>query len=200
MTFEDSDYEEMGFTAVIVIDLVHRKTIWFPVGNRTGFRFDLRRKMIYVIDWTAPSIHGSVVAFDLSGKEHGAAQWWDIMPLSPSGRFAESLQEDGSESWEVYDASDKKMLVAFNCDRAECKLGDRYEQQWNPVFTDQMVALNSGGAYGKDGTCDLYQFSPPRLVKTFPCSGLPVYDWSRDGREFVTLEYEGGKLRREPVN
>jgi len=200
MTVEDKDYDEMGFTAVLVIDLVHRKTTWFPVGHRTRFRFDLGRKMIYVIDWTAPSIHTQVIAFDLAGKVRGALQSWDVMPLSPSGRFAESLQEDGSESWEVYDASNKKMLLAFNCDRADCKVGDRDDQHWNPMYTDQLIALRSEQAYFKDGACDLYQVSPPRLVRTIPCSGLPVYDWSRDGRELVTLQYEGGELRREPVN
>jgi hypothetical protein len=200
MTVEDNDYDEMGFTAILVIDLARRKITWFPVGHRTHLRFDLGRKMIYVIDWTAPSIHGSAVAFDLVGEERGAAQSWDIMPLSPSGRFAESLQADGSESWEVYDASNKRVLLAFNCERPECKVGDRDDQHWNPIFTDQLIAFHSEMAYGKDGACDLYQVSPPRLVKTISCSGLPVYDWSRDGRELVSLQDEGGELRREPLN
>jgi hypothetical protein len=98
------------------------------------------------------------------------------MPLSPSGRFVESLQEDGAESWEVYEAESMKVLLTFNCDRPECKEGDRHEHQWNPKFTDQMIAIRSGGAYGKGGACDVYKLSPPYLMKTIPCGGLPVYD------------------------
>ncbi|MFZ3258234.1 MAG: hypothetical protein WA170_14140, partial [Candidatus Acidiferrales bacterium] len=64
----------------------------------------------------------------------------------------------------------------------------------------QIVAIRSGGAYGKGGACDIYQLSPPRLLKPVPCVGLPAYDWSRDGRELATLQYEGNVFRREPVN
>jgi hypothetical protein len=93
------------------------------------------------------------------------------------------------------------VLLAFHCDKPECKLGDQIENHyWNPVFDGQVVALNSGGAYGKGGTCDVYQTSPPRLVKRVTCDGLPAYDWSRDGRELITISYVGSKFHREPVN
>ncbi|HEX3880758.1 MAG TPA: hypothetical protein VHW24_27440 [Bryobacteraceae bacterium] len=155
--------------------------------------------MIYVVDQTSASSHSSVAAFDLSGNEQGSAHLSDIMPPSPSGRFAESLQEDGSGSWKVYEFN-LRVLLSFNCDRPRCKQGDRDTQHWNPKLNDQMIALRTGGAFGKGGACDVYQLSPAHLLKTVRCVGLPVYDWSRDGREIVTLEYEGGRLRREPVN
>jgi hypothetical protein len=31
-------------------------------------------------------------------------------------------------------------------------------------------------------------------------SGLAVFDWSRDGRELVTIEYESEEYRRELIN
>jgi len=202
MSAEDKDYDEMGFSAVLVIDLAERKTTWFPVKHQTHFRFAPAHKMIYVIDWDSASSHGPVTAFDLAGRELGHARLSDVMPSSPSGRFVESLQEDGSESWRVYEAAGMKLLSGFNCEQPECKEGDRDEDghHWNPRFTDQVVALRMGGAFGKGGACDIYQLSPPRLMKTVPCGGLPVYDWSRDGRELVTLQYEGNIFRREPVN
>ena len=199
MGAEDKDYDEMGFSAVLVIDLGQRKTSWFPVKHQTYFHFDPARERIYVSDLAGPSLSSPVEFFNLAGNVGGASV--SDMTLSRSGRFTESLQEDGSEFWAIRDSTSKKVLLAFNCDKPECKPGDRYEDHyWNPVFDGQVVALNLGGAYGKGGTCDVYQCSPPRLVKRIPCDGLPVYDWSRDGRELITISYEGGKFHREPVN
>jgi len=201
MKAEDPDFDEMAFSAVLVVDIEHQKATWFPVKHQTYFHPDLKRRLVSVIDNVAPSTTPySVNAFDLSGKNRGRARATDILPQSPSGRFAESLQEDGDESWELYDAASKRVLLAFNCDRPECKVGDREDHMWNPAVDGQVVALDEGGAYGKGGTCSVYQCLPPQLVKRVSCGGLAVYDWSRDGRELVTIEYEGGKLRRERVN
>jgi hypothetical protein len=201
MSIEDKDYDEMGFSAVLVIDLLQQKSSWFPVKDRTRFRFDRARK-IYVSDFISPSSPSSVEAFDLAGKTRGAAKLSDMAP-SPSGHFAESLQEDGSVYWDIHEASSNKVLLAFNCGRPECKIGDRSEdmKHWNPVFDDQVIVLRDNGkAYGVGAVCDVYQISPPRLVKSIPCDGLPEYDWSRDGWELITLTYTGGEFRREPVN
>jgi hypothetical protein len=164
-SFDYKEYDEMGFSAVLVIDLEQRKTSWFPVKHQTYFHFDPALKLIYVGDLAAPSMNSPLESFDLAGNRRGRANVWNTS-LSPSGHFAGSLQEDGSESWKVYDVASKKVLLAFHCDKPECKLGDQIENHyWNPVFDGQVVALNSGGAYGKGGTCDVYQTSPPRLVK-----------------------------------
>lgn len=136
MNVDDKEYDELAFSAVLVIDLVQRTTTWFPVHHRTNFRLDLAHKVVYVIDWTDPSSRNSAVAFDLAGEDRGTAHFSEVMPLSPSGRFAESLEEDGLESWEVYEAASNKVLLAFNCDRPGCKEGERYEEHWNPIFTD----------------------------------------------------------------
>ena len=200
MKVDDKDYDEMGFTAVLVIDLEQRKTSWFPVQHQTYFRYNSLRKLIYVGDFVNPTMSSPMTSFDLSGHEHGATEAWDVF-LSPSGHFAESLQEDGSETWSVYEASSKKTLFAFNCDKPECKVGDREESHyWNPVFDGQFVALGSGGAGGRGGTCDIYQISPPSLLKEYPCDGLPVVDWSRDGRKLITIQGLGGKFHSEAVN
>lgn len=200
MTVADKDYDEMGFSAVLVIALREHKTTWFPVKHRTRIRFDPAHEMIYAIDWDSPSSHRPATAFDLTGRDLGTASLSDVMPSSPSGRFVESLQEDGAESWDVYEAASMRNLLPFNCERPECKEGDRDDQHWNPKFTDQMVALRTGGAFGKGGECDIYQVLPPHLLKTVPCGGLPVYDWTRDGRALVTIQYEGNIFRRQPVN
>ena len=190
----------MMFSAVLVIDLVQRKTSWFPVKYATHHRFDVARKTIYVGDDVGPSSHW-VKAFDLTGNALEAADFSDIVPRSPSGHFAESLQEDGAESWEIRNASNNEVLLAFNCDKPECKVGDRSENQWNPVFKDQVVVLhNSDKPYGKGSTCDVYKCSPPQLLKSVPCDRLPHYDWSRDGREIITIEYSDGEYHRQPVN
>ena len=127
MTADNKDYDEMGFSAVLVIDLGQRKSSWFPVKHQTYFHFNPARKLIYVGDETAPSLSNSIKAFDLAGHGRGKSQFWDFS-LSPSGRFAESLQEDGSESWEVYEVASKNVLLEFNCDKPGCKLGDREER------------------------------------------------------------------------
>jgi hypothetical protein len=200
MKVDDKDYDEMGFSAVLVIDLEQRKTSWFPVEHQAYFYFNPARKLIYVGDLPAYSVSSLVEVFDLAGNKRGKANVLD-MTMSPSGHFADSLQEDGADSWEVYDAASKKVLLAFGCDKPGCKPGDRYQNHhWNPVFDGQVVALNADGAYGKGGTCDVYQSLPPRLVKRVPCGGLPVYDWSRDGRELITLSYEESTFHRESVN
>jgi hypothetical protein len=200
MTFNDKDYDEMGFTAILVIDVVQRKASWFPVKHQTYFHFIPTRRLIYVGDLINPTMNSLMKTFDLDGHERGTAMVWDVS-LSPSGHFAESLQADGSESWEIYDVAQKKLLLGFNCDNPECKSGERDEKHhWNPVFDGQVVAQESGGAYGKGGTCDVYQSAPPRLVKRIPCDGSPVFDWSRDGRELITIQPKGGKFHRESVN
>lgn len=201
MRADDKDYDEMGFTAVLVIDLEQHKTSWFPVKHQTYFHFDPARRQIYVSD-DQPNLNldSRVESFGLAGNERGEARVLD-MTLSPSGHFADSLQEDGADSWEIYDAASKSVLLAFGCDKPGCKSGDRQEgHYWNPVFDGQFVALGTGGAYGKGGMCDVYQAAPPRLVKSVPCGGLPVIDWSRDGRELITIKYEGGGYRRELIN
>jgi hypothetical protein len=200
MTEQDKDYDETGFTAVLVVNLATRQTDWFSVGDRTHFRFDQKRQMVYVVDWDSPSPHVPVEAFDLSGKNRGRTQLRDVMPSSPTGQYVESLTEDGSESWEVYEAATMKPLIKFNCDEAGCKEGDNDYTPWNPKFAHQIVVNRSGGAYGKGGACDIYELSPPHLLKTVPCEGLPVYDWTRDGREVVTLQEEGNIFRPQSVN
>ena len=201
MRADDKDYDEMGFSAVLVIDLEQKKTSWFPVKHQTYFHFDPARRQIYVSgDQTNLNLSSRVESFDLAGSGRREAHVLD-MTLSPSGHFADSLQEDGAESWEVYDAASKRALLAFGCDKPGCKLGDRQEgHYWNPVFDGQFVALREGGAYGKGGMCDVYQAAQSRLVKSVPCDGLPVFDWSRDGCELITIKYEGGEYRRELVN
>ncbi len=200
MKVDDKEYDEMGFSAVLVVDLEKHRTSWFPVEHQTYFHFNSTRKLIYLGDLDTPSMSSPVKAFDLTGNEHWRAQVWD-MTLSPSGRFADSLQEDGSESWKVYDVASKQVLLAFNCDKPGCKVGDRDEgHYWNPVFDGQVVALRTGGAYGAGGTCDVYQVAAAHLVKRISCGGLPVYDWSRDGREIITIKYEGGEYQRDAIN
>jgi len=38
---------------------------------------------------------------------------------------------------------------------------------------------------------DIYQTSPPHLLNSFLCDGLVFYDWSRDGKELITVEKQG---------
>jgi hypothetical protein len=199
MKADDKDYDEMGFSAVLVIDVEQQKTSWFPVKHQTYFHFDPARKQIYV-SGGQPNMNLSspVKSFDLAGKEHGVARVLD-MTLSPSGHFAGSLQEDGADSWEVYDAASKRVLLTFGCDKPGCKPGDREEDHyWNPVFDGQFVAIRFSTV--KDGVCDVYQAALSRLVKSVPCGGLAVFDWSRDGRELVTIKYEGGGYRRDLIS
>jgi hypothetical protein len=201
MRADDKDYDEVGFTAVIVMDLEQQKTSWFPVKHQTYFHFDPARRRIYVSeDQPNLNLGSRVESFDLAGNALGEAHVLD-MTLSPSGHFADSLQEDGADSREIYDVASKRVLLAFGCDKPGCKAGDRQEgHYWNPIFDGQFVALGTGGAYGEAGMCDVYQAAPPRLVKSVPCDGLPVFDWSRDGRELITIKYEGGGYRRELIN
>jgi hypothetical protein len=201
MRADDKDYDEMGFSAVLIIDLKQQKTSWFPVKHQTYFHFDPVRKHIYVSDDQHDlNLNSRAESFDLVGNTLGEAHVLDLT-LSPSGHFADSLQEDGADSWEVYDAASKRALLTFGCDKPGCKPGDRQEgHYWNPVFDGQFVALRTGGAYDYGGICDVYQAEPPRLVKSVPCAGLPVFDWSRDGRELITIKYEGGEYRRELIN
>lgn len=198
-TTRDDDSDEMGFTAVLVVNLETRKMNWFPVDYQTYFRFDLARKMIYVTD----DHRIRVRQFDLAGDDKGSAHVSNVMMPSPSGQFLETLQEDGSEFWAVDEASTMKPLLSFNCDRPGCKEGDRDEdnQHWNPKFSHQLVVIRDGGAYGIGGACDVYQLlDRPNLLKTVPCEGLPVYDWSRDGKAIVTIETERGRFSRQPIN
>lgn len=200
MSINDKDFDGMAFSAVLVIDLEQRKPSWFPVKNQTYFYFDPVKKLIYLSALDNPSLESPIGIFDLAGKLRANAQFWNIAH-SPSGRFADSIQVDGSEFWAIYDAKSKAVLLTFNCSKPGCKTGDREEDHFrNPAFENEIIALQTGGAYGKGGTCDIYQVSPTKLMKRLPCSGLPVYDWSRDGREIITIEYEGGKFRRQLVN
>ncbi len=188
----------MAFSAVLAVNLKSGKTSWFPVGHQTYFHFLSDRKLIYVCD--RPSLGSPVAVFDLAGRARGRAKGWDML-MSPSGQFTEFLQEDGAVFWYVYDHTSRRKLLAFNCDEPECRIGERSEgHQWNPKFDDQIVALTTEGVYGSDGTCDVYQVTPPRLVKRLPCGGLPVVDWSRDGRELITIKYEGGEYQQILVN
>jgi hypothetical protein len=199
MKADDKDYDEMGFSAVLVIDLEQQKTSWFLVKHQTYFHFDPARRRIYVSD-DQPNLNLSsrVESFDLASNKSGEAHVLD-MTLSPSGHFADNIQEDGADSWEVYDAASKRVLLTFGCDKPGCQSGDREEDHyWNPVFDGQFVAIRSSA--GKDGVCDVYQASLSRLVKSVACGGLAVFDWSRDGRELITIEYEGGEYRRELIN
>lgn len=202
-TTRADDYDEMGFTAVLVVNLETRKMNWFPVDDRTYFRFDPTREMIYVADDIYASRKIRVRQFDLAGDDKGSAHLSDVMMPSPSGQFLETLQEDGSEFWAVYEASTMKPLLSFNCDRPGCREGDRDEdnQHWNPKFSHQIVVIRDGGAYGIGGACDVYQLlDRPHLLKTVPCEGLPVYDWSRDGKALLTIQYEGGRFSSQPIN
>jgi hypothetical protein len=69
MSVEDKDYDEMGFSAILVVSLTQRKTNWFPVKHGTRIRFDPQRKMIYAVDWADESAHAPVAVYDLAGKE-----------------------------------------------------------------------------------------------------------------------------------
>jgi hypothetical protein len=199
MKADDKDYDEMGFSAVLVINLQQEKTLWFPVKHQTFFHFDPARERIFASD-DPPNLKLSsrVQSFDLVGNAREEAHVLD-MTLSPSGHFADSLQEDGADTWEIYDAASKRVLLTFGCDKPGCKVGDRQESHlWNPLSDGQFVAVRSSA--GKDGACDVYQAALSSLVKSVPCGGLAVFDWSRDGRELVVIEYKSGKYRREPVN
>lgn len=184
----------MVFTAILVVDLAERKANWFDVGkDRIAFlhRFDVRHKLIYVSGET----------FNLKGESLGASDGSHLQATSPSGRFIQSLPEDGGESWQIYELSTKKELFAFNCGKPACKSGDNNNDYWNPAFDGQFVAYrHSGKPYDKDATCDVYQASPPQLLKSFLCDGTPVYDWSRDGKELITVAERGGNYHRERVN
>jgi hypothetical protein len=198
------DVDEMGFTAVLVVDLAARKTTWFDVGHRTHYRLDASRKLIYVSDHYA---HDRVVEiFNLKGETLGPSDESHLQATSPSGRFIQSLPEHGDEGWQIYELASKQQLFAFNggaaCNGgAICKTGDHNDSYWNPVMDGQFaVVRDSGKPYGKGSSCDVYQASPPHLVKSFPCTSLIEYDWSRDGKALITLEYDGGSYHIENVN
>jgi len=194
-----NDVDEMGFTAVLVVDLAERKTSWFDVGHRTDYRLDASRKLIYVGDQYA---HDRVVEiFNLKGETLGPSDQSHLQAPSPSGRFIESLPVDGAEAWQIYELATRQQLFAFNCGGPDCKMGDHNDSYWNPVIDGQFaVVRDAGKAYGKGSSCDVYQASPARLVKSFPCNTLIQYDWSRDGKELITLEWDGGRYHRESVN
>jgi len=202
---DEKNLDEMAFTGVLVIDLESGQTFSFPVGHQTHFHFNPAQAIVYVTDHTTTgSERKGVVGFDINGNSVGPAQPSDMAP-SPSGRFAETLPEDGAESWAIYDVKTQKTIFDFNCDKpAVCRLGDRSvtgEHDWNPMIPDQIVVLGDAGkAYGAGSTCDVYDVSKARLVKSVSCGGLPVYDWSRDGKELVTLAYMDGVFHRERVN
>jgi hypothetical protein len=194
-----NDVDEMGFTAVLVVDLAERKTSWFDVRHRTDYRLDASRKLIYVSD---RDTHDRVVEiFNLRGETLGPSDQSHLQATSPSGRFIESLQVDGGEAWQIYELATRQQLFAFNCGGPDCKMGDHDDSYWNPVIDGQFaVVRDAGKPYGKGSSCDVYQASPPRLVKSFPCNTLIKYDWSRDGKELITLEWDGGSYHRESVN
>lgn len=194
-----NDVDERGFTAILVVDLAARKTSWFDVGYRTDYRLDASRKLIYVSDQFARA--RGVEIFNLKGESLGTSDESHLQATSPSGRFIESLPADGAESWQIYELATKQQLFAFNCGEPDCKTGDHNDSYWNPIIDGQFaVVRNSGKPHGKDSSCDVYQASPPHLVKSFPCNALMVYDWSRDGKDLVTLEWDGGTYHRERVN
>ena len=195
------DVDEMGFTALLVVDLAERKTNWFDVGHRTAYRLDAPHKLIYVSDQDAQAPLRIVEVFNLKGESLGPSDKSHVQATSPSGRFIESLPEDGSEEWQIYELATKKELFAFNCGGPDCNTGDHKGYYWNPVIDGQFaVVRDNGKPYGKGSSCDVYQGSPPHLVKSFPCNTLIEYDWSRDGKELITLEYAGGSYHREGVN
>lgn len=79
MKADDKDYDEMGFTAVLVIDLEQRKTSWFQVKNQTYFHFDPAHGRIYVSgDQANLSLSSRVESFDLVGNERGPAHVLDM--------------------------------------------------------------------------------------------------------------------------
>jgi len=198
---KSEDIDEMGFTAVLVVDLAERKTSWFGVGHRTAFHLDAARKMIYVSDRYVPVSRRAVEIFNLKGESLGSSDESHLQEKSPSGRFIESLPEDGAESWQIYELATKAELFAFNCDGSACKRGDHGESYWNPVIDGQFAVIrDSGKPYGKGSSCDIYQASPPHLVKSFLCSSLMKYDWSRDGKDLITMDWDGGTYHRESVN
>jgi hypothetical protein len=132
-----------------------------------------------------------VEIFNLKGESLGPSDESHLQATSRSGRFIESLHRDGQESWQIYELATKQQLFAFNCGGPDCKTGDHNDDYWNPVIDGQFaVVRDSGKAYGKGSTCDVYQTTPPHLVKSFPCDGLMVYDWSRAGRKFPQRECE----------
>ena len=191
------EVDEMGFTAVLVVDLARRKPSWFAVGHRTDFRLDLPRKSIYVGD----GYPRRVEIFNLKGEDLGPGDESHLQTTSPSGRFTESIPEDGAESWQIYEQATRQELFAFNCGGPGCKTGDHGDSYWNPVMDGQFAVVRDGGKpYGKDSSCDVYQASPPHLVKSFPCNSLIQYDWSRDGKELIMVEFDGGTYHRETVN
>ena len=114
------------------------------------------------------------------------------------------MQEDGAESWGIYDLKTGKTLLDFNCDRPGCITADRATSgvsEWNPMDEDQVLVMGQAGkAYGAGNTCDVYQVSSARRIKSVPCDGMPEYDWSLDGREIVTVAYITGKFARQSVN
>lgn len=203
MRMADKDFDEMAFTAVLIVDLgqSQRATHWFGVKHQTDYRFDLAHKLIYVSEWVAPPSSRVVNIFNFKGKKLGASDESNLQARSPSGRFMESLHEDGAEEWRIYEVASKQELFAFNCDKPGCKSGEHGDYYWNPVIDGQFAVIRDlGQAYGKDSTCDVYQALPQRLLKSIPCDGMPVYDWSRDGKELVTIQYLHGVYRRENVN
>ena len=203
MKADDQDFDEMQFTAVIVIDLEQRTTTSFLVGHNTHFFFNSAKKTIYVTDHTTTeSERAGVLTFDLTGKR-GEPGRVSEMQTSPSGRFALTLQEDGAESWGIYDVKTGKTLLDFNCDRPGCIMADgpmSGDPEWNPLDDDQILVMGQAGkAYGAGNTCDVYQVSSARRVKSVRCDGMPQYDWSRDGRDIVTVAYISGKFTRQRV-
>jgi hypothetical protein len=201
MTLEDKDFDEMAFNAVLVIDLVQRRTDWFPVDHRTDYRLDVAHKLIYVSDWVPMPSRRLVDVFNFKGERLRNSQESDLQAKSPSGRFLESVQEEGEEAWQIYDNANGKELLAFNCDKPGCKDGYHNDYYWNPVIDGQVAVVRDGGqGYGKGTTCDVYQVSPPQLLKSIPCDGFPSYDWSRDGKELIILDESSGMLHRERMN
>jgi hypothetical protein len=195
------DVDERGFTAVLVVDLAARKTSWFDVGHRTDYRLDASRKLIYVSDQFVPVARRVVETFSLKGESLGPVDESHLQARSPSGRFIESLPVDGGEAWQIYEVETQQQLFTFNCAGLGCKTGDHNDYYWNPAIDGQFaVWRNSDKPYAKGSSCDIYQASPPHLLKSFPCDGLMVYDWSRDGKELITMKWDGGTYHRESVN
>jgi hypothetical protein len=88
----------------------------------------------------------------------------------------------------------KRQLLLMR--RAVEAAGTDFDDDFISLFQRQWRVLPEDEAR----TIDVYQASPPHLVKSFPCNALIVYDWTRDGKELITLEWDGGSYHRESVN
>jgi len=194
LTEADADFNPLGYTAFLVLELATNSSRVYRVPSPTSYiTFSSNDDLVYTSSELSENARANVVtAFDLNGRKRAVHKDWKGTNFSVRNRFAIPFLHEGGLDWEVYETRSWRPVLSIKSSEFE---GEINWGEWNPVqenllsvwrrqMSDNKFEVDFLEVYNVETGKKVYSIK----IDSNNADSKAVHAWSRDGHRLMVLD------------